>query len=105
MSILLNFFSSRFCIEIRLRCANLVRGAKDKRLRVKEPFQIPTKVANITRKSPYQEGITDPNILAALTIPSPLESTFTVAATGRNNQGDRDIEDGSGNEIDELDMT
>ncbi|PHT34613.1 Transcription factor HBP-1b(c38) [Capsicum baccatum] len=112
--------------RIRGRCANLVRGAKDQRLRVKEPFQIPTKAQ--MEEIETQQGsneqpvdafsavmgaehlrcnsrIIDPNILEALTIHSPSESTFTVAATRRNNQGDRDIEDGSGNEIDELDLT
>jgi ribosomal protein S10 len=39
-------------------CTDLVRGAKDKRLRVKGPVRIPTKVLNITtRKSPCGEGI------------------------------------------------
>ncbi|XP_062156448.1 small ribosomal subunit protein uS10z/uS10x-like [Alnus glutinosa] len=38
-------------------CADLVRGAKDKSLRVKGPVRIPTKVLNITtRKSPCGEG-------------------------------------------------
>ncbi|KAJ8762066.1 hypothetical protein K2173_006668 [Erythroxylum novogranatense] len=37
-------------------CANLVRGAKDTRLRVKGPVRMPTKVFHITtRKSPYGE--------------------------------------------------
>ncbi|KVD98155.1 Ribosomal protein S10 [Cynara cardunculus var. scolymus] len=39
-------------------CADLVRGAKDKKLRVKGPVRMPTKVLNITtRKSPCGEGI------------------------------------------------
>lgn len=38
-------------------CADLVRGGKDKRLRVKGPVRMPTKVLNITtRKSPCGEG-------------------------------------------------
>jgi small subunit ribosomal protein S20e len=38
-------------------CADLVKGAKDKQLRVKGPVRIPTKVLNITtRKSPCGEG-------------------------------------------------
>ena len=38
-------------------CADLVRGAKDKHLRVKGPVRMPTKVLNITtRKSPCGEG-------------------------------------------------
>ncbi|KAM3395279.1 hypothetical protein P3S68_004284 [Capsicum galapagoense] len=54
-----------------------------------------------------QEVVADPKILAALSIPSPMGSTSTLAATERNNQnrkGDHDVED-SGNEIDELDLT
>lgn len=39
-------------------CADLVRGAKDKKLRVKGPVRMPTKVLNITtRKSPCGEGM------------------------------------------------
>ena len=39
-------------------CTDLVRGAKDKRLRVKGPVRMPTKVLHITtRKSPCGEGI------------------------------------------------
>ena len=39
-------------------CTDLVRGAKDKMLRVKGPVRIPTKVLHITtRKSPCGEGI------------------------------------------------
>lgn len=38
-------------------CSDLVRGAKDKRLRVKGPVRMPTKVLHITtRKSPCGEG-------------------------------------------------
>ena len=38
-------------------CADLVRGAKDKRLRVKGPVRMPTKVLLITtRKAPCGEG-------------------------------------------------
>jgi len=39
-------------------CTDLVRGAKDKRLRVKGPVRMPTKVLKITtRKAPCGEGI------------------------------------------------
>jgi hypothetical protein len=39
-------------------CADLVKGAKDKHLRVKGPVRIPTKVLHITtRVSPCGEGI------------------------------------------------
>ena len=38
-------------------CADLVRGAKDKGLRVKGPVRMPTKVLRITtRKAPCGEG-------------------------------------------------
>ena len=38
-------------------CADLIRGAKDKSLKVKGPVRIPTKVLHITtRKSPCGEG-------------------------------------------------
>ncbi|KAM3741424.1 hypothetical protein ACB098_08G176100 [Castanea mollissima] len=38
-------------------CTDLVRGAKDKLLRVKGPVRIPTKVLHFTiRKSPCGEG-------------------------------------------------
>jgi small subunit ribosomal protein S20e len=39
-------------------CADLVRGAKEKRLKVKGPVRMPTKVLHITtRKSPCGEGL------------------------------------------------
>jgi small subunit ribosomal protein S20e len=39
-------------------CADLIRGAKDKSLKVKGPVRIPTKVLRITtRKAPCGEGI------------------------------------------------
>ncbi|CAL8164340.1 unnamed protein product [Prunus armeniaca] len=42
---------------ILIVCTDLVRGAKDKRLRVKGPVRMPTKVLHITtRKSPCGEG-------------------------------------------------
>lgn len=38
-------------------CADLIRGAKDKSLKVKGPVRIPTKVLHITtRKAPCGEG-------------------------------------------------
>ncbi|OAE27065.1 hypothetical protein AXG93_1440s1210 [Marchantia polymorpha subsp. ruderalis] len=38
-------------------CADLIRGAKDKRLKVKGPVRMPTKVLRVTtRKSPCGEG-------------------------------------------------
>ncbi len=38
-------------------CADLIRGAKDKQLKVKGPVRMPTKVLHITtRKSPCGEG-------------------------------------------------
>ena len=45
-----------FCYKL-IVCADLVRGAKDKRLRVKGPVRMPTKVLLITtRKAPCGEG-------------------------------------------------
>lgn len=39
-------------------CADLIKGAKDKRLKVKGPVRMPTKVLHITtRKSPCGEGM------------------------------------------------
>ncbi|KAK6918017.1 Ribosomal protein S10 domain [Dillenia turbinata] len=44
--------------SLPLVCADLVRGSKDKWLKVKGPVRIPTKVLHITtRKSPCGEGI------------------------------------------------
>ncbi|KAI4332010.1 hypothetical protein L6164_016953 [Bauhinia variegata] len=49
--------SSKHVKNLEKVCADLVRGAKDKRLRVKGPVRMPTKVLNITtRKSPCGEG-------------------------------------------------
>ncbi|KAJ6410686.1 hypothetical protein OIU84_007441 [Salix udensis] len=45
--------SSKNVKNLEKVCTDLVRGAKDKRLRVKGPVRIPTKVLNITtRKTP-----------------------------------------------------
>ncbi|THG20601.1 hypothetical protein TEA_028580 [Camellia sinensis var. sinensis] len=50
--------------SVKKMCADLVRGAKDKRLRVKGPVRMPTKVLHITtRKSPCGEGTEFRNIL------------------------------------------
>ncbi|PIA35753.1 hypothetical protein AQUCO_03500246v1 [Aquilegia coerulea] len=49
--------SSKNVKNLEKVCADLVRGAKDKQLRVKGPVRMPTKVLNITtRKSPCGEG-------------------------------------------------
>lgn len=49
--------SSRDVKNLEKVCADLVKGAKDKQLRIKGPIRIPTKVLNITtRKSPCGEG-------------------------------------------------
>ncbi|KAJ3682613.1 hypothetical protein LUZ60_015186 [Juncus effusus] len=49
--------SSRDVKNLEKVCADLVKGAKDKQLRVKGPVRIPTKVLHITtRKSPCGEG-------------------------------------------------
>ncbi|KAJ3684209.1 hypothetical protein LUZ61_013373 [Rhynchospora tenuis] len=49
--------SSRDIKSLEKVCADLVKGAKDKQVRVKGPVRMPTKVLNITtRKSPCGEG-------------------------------------------------
>ncbi|MED6161946.1 40S ribosomal protein S20-2, partial [Stylosanthes scabra] len=49
--------SSKHVKNLEKVCSDLVRGAKDKRLRVKGPVRMPTKVLHITtRKSPCGEG-------------------------------------------------
>lgn len=49
--------SSRDVKNLEKVCADLVKGAKDKQLRIKGPVHIPTKVLNITTsKSPCGEG-------------------------------------------------
>ena len=54
--------SQRSCAcAIHAVCADLIRGAKDKRLKVKGPVRLPTKVLKITtRKSPCGEGACSP---------------------------------------------
>ncbi|CAJ2671374.1 unnamed protein product [Trifolium pratense] len=50
--------SSKHVKNLEKVCADLVRGAKDKHLRVKGPVRIPTKVLNITtRKTPCGEDL------------------------------------------------
>ncbi|KAK9266966.1 hypothetical protein L1049_017920 [Liquidambar formosana] len=49
--------SSKEVKNLEKVCADLIRGAKDKKLRVKGPVRMPTKVLHITtRKSPCGEG-------------------------------------------------
>ncbi|KAL9258310.1 Small ribosomal subunit protein uS10-like protein [Drosera capensis] len=49
--------SSRNAKYVEKVCADLIRGAKDKLLKVKGPVRMPTKVLHITtRKSPCGEG-------------------------------------------------
>ncbi|KAJ1688831.1 hypothetical protein LUZ63_012986 [Rhynchospora breviuscula] len=49
--------SSRDVKSLEKVCADLVKGAKDKQVRVKGPVRMPTKVLHITtRKSPCGEG-------------------------------------------------
>nr|GEX48430.1 40S ribosomal protein S20-2 [Tanacetum cinerariifolium] len=49
--------SSKNVKNLEKVCADLIRGSKDKKLRVKGPVRMPTKVLNITtRKSPCGEG-------------------------------------------------
>jgi ribosomal protein S10 len=54
----LNFYHFFFIyLFVMTVCSDLVRGAKDKHLRVKGPVRMPTKVLHITtRKSPCGEG-------------------------------------------------
>lgn len=50
-------------------CADLVRGAKDKRLKVKGPVRMPTKVLHITtRKSPCGEGMISIQIISYMSV-------------------------------------
>ncbi|CAH2043853.1 unnamed protein product, partial [Thlaspi arvense] len=50
--------SSKNVKNLEKVCADLVRGAKDKRLRTKGPVRMPTKVLKITtRKAPCGEGM------------------------------------------------
>merc|ERR1711935_568729 len=49
--------TSRNVKNLEKVCADLIRGAKEKRLKVKGPVRIPTKILRITtRKSPCGEG-------------------------------------------------
>jgi small subunit ribosomal protein S20e len=49
--------TSRNVKNLEKVCAELIRGAKDKQLKVKGPVRMPTKVLRITtRKSPCGEG-------------------------------------------------
>ncbi|CAN6705553.1 unnamed protein product [Malus baccata var. baccata] len=56
--------SSKNVKNLEKVCTDLVRGAKDKRLRVKGPVRMPTKVLKITtRKSPCGEGMLQSEML------------------------------------------
>merc|ERR1711998_470215 len=49
--------TSRNVQNLEKVCNDLIRGAKDKRLKVKGPVRLPTKILRITtRKSPCGEG-------------------------------------------------
>eukprot|EP00741_Cyanophora_paradoxa_P005000 tig00000842_g4847.t1 len=49
--------TSRNVRNLEKVCADLIKGAKDKKLKVKGPVRLPTKVLHITtRKSPCGEG-------------------------------------------------
>mmetsp|Transcript_33819 Transcript_33819/g.56778 ORF Transcript_33819/g.56778 Transcript_33819/m.56778 type:complete len:126 (+) Transcript_33819:118-495(+) len=49
--------SSRNVLNLEKVCADLIRGAKDKQLKVKGPVRMPTKKLTVTtRKSPCGEG-------------------------------------------------
>ncbi|CAN6862751.1 unnamed protein product [Brassica oleracea] len=67
-------------------CADLVRGAKDKRLRTKGPVRMPTKVLKITtRKAPCGEVIdlfSSPDVvkqITSITIEPGVEVEVTIA--------------------------
>ncbi|KAH0842033.1 hypothetical protein HID58_095575 [Brassica napus] len=65
-------------------CADLVRGAKDKRLRTKGQVRMPTKVLKITtRKAPCGEGTNDsPDVvkqISSITIEPGVEVEVTIA--------------------------
>ncbi|KAE8779334.1 ribosomal protein S20 [Hordeum vulgare] len=52
--------SSKSVKNLEKVCSDLVKGAKEKQLKVKGPVRMPTKVLNITtRKSPCGEGSTN----------------------------------------------
>eukprot|EP01104_Vermistella_antarctica_P002524 TRINITY_DN12761_c0_g1_i1.p2 TRINITY_DN12761_c0_g1~~TRINITY_DN12761_c0_g1_i1.p2 ORF type:complete len:136 (-),score=40.03 TRINITY_DN12761_c0_g1_i1:359-718(-) len=49
--------TSRNVVNLERVCADLIKGAKDQRLKVKGPVRLPTKILKITtRKSPCGEG-------------------------------------------------
>ena len=51
------YLTSRNVKALEKVCADLIKGAKDKRLKVKGPVRLPTKTLRITtRKSPCGEG-------------------------------------------------
>uniref|UniRef100_A0A3P8PR78 Small ribosomal subunit protein uS10 n=1 Tax=Astatotilapia calliptera TaxID=8154 RepID=A0A3P8PR78_ASTCA len=53
----LNFFPNKSVRNIHNVCADLIRGAKEKNLKVKGPVRMPTKTLRITtRKTPCGEG-------------------------------------------------
>eukprot|EP01018_Ginkgo_biloba_P027898 Gb_35970 [translate_table: standard] len=57
--------SSKHVKNLEKVCADLVRGAKDKRLKVKGPVRMPTKVLHIsTRKSPCGEEVLQLNLMS-----------------------------------------
>ncbi|KAM7272449.1 hypothetical protein ACFE04_027112 [Oxalis oulophora] len=77
--------SSKNVKNLEKVCADLVRGARDKRLRVKGPVRMPTKVLKITtRKSPCGEEYSSSRLLklSALRIHS---NAFLLGAFWRFN--------------------
>ncbi|CAF1921528.1 unnamed protein product [Brassica rapa] len=79
-------------LNVLLVCADLVRGAKDKRLRTKGQVRMPTKVLKITtRKAPCGEGIficmlidlfSSPDVvkqISSITIEPGVEVEVTIA--------------------------
>jgi ribosomal protein S10 len=84
--------SSKNVKNLEKVCADLIKGAKDKRLKVKGPVRMPTKVLHITtRKSPCGEGMLTVNHLfednfSGLTplIHAPLASLHHPPVLGRS---------------------
>lgn len=72
--------SSKNVKNLEKVCADLVRGAKDKRLRVKGPVRMPTKVLHITtRKSPCGEGTFESMLILRITVSLVFESCLFVS--------------------------
>ncbi|KAL3196168.1 hypothetical protein MRX96_015575 [Rhipicephalus microplus] len=77
--------TSRNVASLEKVCADLIKGAKDKELRVKGPVRMPTKTLRITtRKTPCGEGFQDLGSLPD----AHLQARHRPALTLRNRQAD-----------------